>query len=318
MVDIGTAGLVGIGLGALGAGVLLAWLLLRRKTFKSLTSHVLVEEDEEMIEAELAELDKLAGSVSKLSKEQATAKEEGDEKEKSKAEPEKPAEKKPAKKEEKETAGQNALKKVLTAARKTGKPVKKSVKQKKTAEKAAPKKKEEKKAEKKEEKKQAKAAKATPDDNFSKDENQQYTSMRNMIAKANLLLRKKQNKRAYVLYLKIRREYTTLPKKIKMKIKEEYNGMRSGINRTIPELEVVDEMVGKDAELAGQTEMEIQAKFLTLLDQAEDSLKMGEKEKAYILYSEIRGMYHIIPEAIKKEVYRRCVDIYDHVRAGDK
>lgn len=132
-------------------------------------------------------------------------------------------------------------------------------------------------------------------------------SIKNMIARTRLLLRSKSRKKAYVLYLKIRREYDRLPKRIQMLIRDDYNGVRSDITRTIPELEVVEDIARNGSKRPAG---ELEKGFMELLARADEALDRNEKERAYLLYSEIKGMYHLVPPGIKHQVYERCVSIY--------
>ena len=138
-------------------------------------------------------------------------------------------------------------------------------------------------------------------------EKSRIDSLRDMIARTRVLLRSKSKQKAYVLYLKIRREYDRLPKKIQMLIRDEYNGVRNDINRTIPELEVVEDIAQNGANRPAK---ELEKGFLDLLARTDEALDRGEKERAYLLYSEIKGMYHLVPPGIKHQVYERCVSIY--------
>ncbi len=138
-------------------------------------------------------------------------------------------------------------------------------------------------------------------------EKSRIDSLRDMIARTRVLLRSKSRKKAYVLYLKIRREYDRLPKRIQMLIRDEYNGVRNDINRTIPELEVVEDIAQNGANRPAK---ELEKGFLDLLARTDEALDRGEKERAYLLYSEIKGMYHLVPPGIKHQVYERCVSIY--------
>jgi len=242
------------------AGALVALYALYRVLARRGTQQVVLE-DEEMIEAELAELDKLVGGLAGME---------------ASAPPESPA---PAPSEARAISparGAEGLKSELrrAAAAPKDRPVVELPAQKGYAD-------------------------------WSPTDMQQYLGMRGLIGKARVLLQKKESKKTYVLYVKIRRSYERLPKKIQMRISEEYNGILHGIRRSIPELEIVD-VPG----MVEKTEDEKERVLRALLGRAEDAISRGEKVKAFVLYSEVKGMYHLAPERIKKEVYQRCVAIY--------
>jgi len=276
-------------------GALVFFWFWQKKRVDRMTSHVVVEEDEELIEAELAQLEGLVAGLVQ-SKVSISANAQGE-----------------------DTSKENVLDKVSTDM--------KDIKKKSSHQEPSTFKQELKKVLEKpvesndstsEESSFTKALRASKKSrqtdqgtlslgNVSDADQQQETDMKKMIAQTEILVRENETKKAYVLYLRIQRTYETLPKKIQLRIHEQYSDLRSSINRTIPELEIIDESEGIFKEKSDEEKGDTLRK---LLKKAEDALAVGERAKALILYSEIKGMFPLVPAAIRKEVHEQCVAIY--------
>jgi len=143
-------------------------------------------------------------------------------------------------------------------------------------------------------------------------EEERYRAMHDSITATRILINQKE-KKAYTLYLKIQQEYLKLPQKIQMRVSKEYDDLRADINKSIPELKILKKLEKKAKK---KSTKDLEKLFFTILDKTEEALTHGEKVHAYILYSEIKKMYHLVPKGIKEEVYRRCVSIHERCVGG--
>ncbi len=50
-----------------------------------------------------------------------------------------------------------------------------------------------------------------------------------------------------------------------------------------------------------------------LVEESREAIKKNDRERLLRIYIEVRGLYPFIPESLKKETYKRCLELYSEL-----